>query len=178
MNARSNHPRSDAAAARWKKRFSGLALASLLGGASLIASGASGCSSDDDASGEAADASIDGPEFDADPCSSYTGVGKTCSLQPTRICFPQCQTGGCFCQNGVWACRTDFSCYTDATPLDETDAGDQDAGADATIAPDQDASDASNDAGDAADAEGVDAAGDLDASDAATDAPEDADDAG
>lgn len=123
-------------------------------------------SSDDSQAGDTGDASADDAisSDDADPCNAYTGVGKACSLAAGKICFPQCTSGGCFCQGGVWACRTDFSCYADGSPLDDAFPNDDVNVPDASTEEDAaDAADANDDVRDAGDA---------------SDAPSDADDAG
>lgn len=150
-----------------KPRVSALALVVVLGAVSLIVTATtSGCSGDDEPSTGGVDASNDTASFDADPCSTYTSVGKTCNLQPGRICFKQCATGGCFCQGGVWACINDQTCYSDSSLFEDAGSVPVDASTDAVPEAAADAAlEASNDAAN-------------DAADAAADAPSDADDAG
>lgn len=125
---------------------------------SALAFGA--CSSDD--SGDASDA---GDEFgvlaDAGLCNSFTKPGDPCAPISGTVCFPMCATGGCQCVQpagggtGVWQCQSDFSCFPEAGPLDDT-------GAPETGGDDASGDDASDDA----------------TVDAPVDAPLDADDAG
>ncbi len=156
-----------------KPRTSAMALVVVLGAISLfVTATTSGCGDGDPSTG-GVDASTDTASFDADPCSAYTSVGKTCNLQPGRICFKQCATGGCFCQGGVWACINDQTCYGDSSLFDDAGREPVDASTDAVPEAAADAApEASNDASvDAADAP-------SDAADAAADAPGDAADAG
>lgn len=141
-----------------KPRIAAPALVFVLGAISLFVTAmASGCSDDDEPGTGSVDASTDTASFDADPCSTYTSVGKTCNLQPGRICFKQCATGGCFCQGGVWACINDQTCYSDSSLFDDSGIEPVEASTDGSIEASSDAateasSDAGNDAADADDA--------------------------
>src|SRR5262245_6563969 len=87
------------------------------------------CGGDDEAKPPpAADAALD-VSGDADPCSTFTSSGKPCALPRTRMCFAQCSTGGCFCDNGTWACVTDLSCLRDANLLEDVNQPPEDASA-------------------------------------------------
>jgi hypothetical protein len=88
-----------------------------------------GCSTNDasaqDGGGDGAyDAAVDLCDLDA-----YAGSGNPCPHASTRVCFAQCETGGCKCTQGatgpVWKCTTDLSCLPEGSPLD--DAGPDDA---------------------------------------------------
>jgi len=104
-----------------------------LGGSTVMS-----CSSDDTPS-TAPDATADAP---ADLCdlNAYTGVGKPCAYVSSKLCFRQCNTGGCKCtasaSGPVWACVSDFSCLPDGSPLDDASPDTStplDAGADAIL---------------------------------------------
>jgi len=139
-------------------------------GAAVTSIGA--CSSDDAAPSDAADASVgDADTTDGDPCSTYKR-GTACTLAASKVCFPQCTTGGCFCENGTWTCRTDTSCFPETGPLDDATTPD-DASDDATSFDAADAADATDATDDGSSDAGGDAAGDAtDAADAPVDAPD------
>ncbi len=127
--------------------------------ASALAFGA--CSSSD--SGDSGDAGDEtGVVVDAGLCNSFTKPGDPCGPISGTVCFPMCQTGGCQCvqqagsTHGVWQCQSDFSCFPESGPLDDTGAQGDDA---------SQGTDANEAGGDAA-------------SDAPSDAPADGDDAG
>lgn len=78
------------------------------------------------------------PPVDLCNVDTYTGVGKPCPYVSSKLCFRQCDSGGCKCvgsPNGpVWSCVTDHACDLDGSPLDDvvTDTSSPiDAGADA-----------------------------------------------
>lgn len=102
-----------------------------------------GCSSDDPASDGDASAES-GPPANVDLCNEFTSVGEGCAPVSNQVCFPLCANGGCFCRagqdgKGIWSCTTDLTCFPDASPLEDADEPEVDAGP----------TDASNDARDA-----------------------------
>lgn len=132
------------------------------------------CSSDDEGAGDSADAGAgDASTDDADPCNSYKR-GAACTLSPSKICFAQCATGGCFCENGLWTCRTDTSCFQETGPIDDVLVPPVDDAATDDGATDDGATDAAGDAsadGDASTEASTDAEP-GDAADASADAPD------
>ena len=82
-----------------------------------------------DNSGNSGDAGADSP-VDICDLDAYTGNGKACPLVSGRLCFQECEAGGCRCvassSGPVWSCTFDNSCFPDCGPLD--DCGGPDAG--------------------------------------------------
>jgi hypothetical protein len=91
-------------------------LACLLGAATAVAR----CSSDDTAT--SADAAADAP-IDLCDLDAYSGSGNPCPYASPKLCFQQCDNGGCRCvassKGPIWSCKTDFSCVPDVGPLDD-----------------------------------------------------------
>lgn len=87
-----------------------------------MAAGVARCSSDD-TSANGGDASTNDGSVDLCDLNAYTGVGKPCAYTSTRVCFQQCEAGGCKCVAGssgpVWSCVSDFSCAPETGPLDD-----------------------------------------------------------
>lgn len=65
------------------------------------------------------------PVIDGEPvlCTEFTEAGAPCPTASPVRCFPECEAGGCYCQETahgrVWVCQTDLSCIPDCAPLDD-----------------------------------------------------------
>jgi hypothetical protein len=70
-----------------------------------------------------ADAGEDSAATALDLCDAFTESGAACLLASPVRCFPECESGGCFCratpEGPRWACDTDLSCVPDCAPIDE-----------------------------------------------------------
>ena len=92
--------------------------------AAVLASSCKGASS-----GTASEAGVeDGSGDDASEpaiCMQFSAVGDPCPTASPVRCFPECDSGGCFCKStGTggpprWACTVDLSCVPDCAPLDD-----------------------------------------------------------
>jgi hypothetical protein len=92
-----------------------------------VASFALACSACTGDNGNASDAGGDATLEATDICSQFTDetkAGDPCpQASPTR-CFPECESGGCYCAVGMgggpaWKCTTDLSCMPDCAPIDD-----------------------------------------------------------
>ncbi len=90
-------------------------------GALLGATAIEGCGGDDTASPEAGPADAEPPVVDL--CDAFTGVGTACPTAGPLVCFPMCDSGGCFCKSTPdgprWGCVTDTSCQPACAPIDD-----------------------------------------------------------
>jgi hypothetical protein len=86
-----------------------------------LSAAAAGCGSHDSASPEGGLADAQAPVFDL--CDAFTGAGTACLAASPLICFPMCDSGGCFCKSTPdgpqWGCVTDTSCEPTCAPLDD-----------------------------------------------------------
>ncbi len=94
------------------------------GYAALVAASCHGGSaSPTDAGAEAGD--IGGDASEPAICMQFSQVGDPCPGPSPVRCFPECDSGGCFCRSTakggppVWVCQTDLSCIPDCGPLDD-----------------------------------------------------------
>jgi hypothetical protein len=98
------------------------ALAAAPAAASLLAAIAiEGCGGDDTAAPEAGPADAEPPAVDL--CDAFSGVGTACPTAGPLVCFPMCDSGGCFCKSTPdgprWGCVTDTSCQPACAPIDD-----------------------------------------------------------
>jgi hypothetical protein len=95
--------------------------AALAAAALLAATAMEGCGGDDTASPEAGPADAEPPALDL--CDAFTGVGTACPTAGPLVCFPMCDSGGCFCKSTPdgprWGCVTDTSCQPACAPIDD-----------------------------------------------------------
>jgi hypothetical protein len=79
-----------------------------------------GCTGDN---GGTSDAGQDATLEATDICTTFTESGDPCMQASATRCFPECESGGCYCQVSMgggarWKCVTDLSCMPDCAPID------------------------------------------------------------
>ncbi|MGH7294208.1 MAG: hypothetical protein ACRELB_04715 [Polyangiaceae bacterium] len=103
---------------------SGLVVIFACGYAAVLAASCKGASS-----GGPSDAGFESGAGDdgSEPaiCEQFSAAGDPCPTPSPVRCFPECDSGGCYCRSGGgggpprWVCETDLSCVPDCAPLDD-----------------------------------------------------------